>query len=202
MKRILLFSAALCCISLWSCNNDQGNLSPEELEIIKLNELIASQSGFDEEALIKDLLNGVFISKTTFLYRNGKCIASSLDLWCGVSPLPQPVVFFKDGTCKMGSLDPITLPELEDSTSIEVECTWRYDSTTRSIITDMAIVGTELIYTYTAKILYYKDHIIVWEGDILGSIGIDADGEQWADYMRTSGYIDMESRDLYVNTLK
>lgn len=72
-------AAALGCMSLWSCDNEQDldDLSPAELEILELEELISAQPRIDEEALVADLLKGTMqISSIYYFWEVNMCTHS------------------------------------------------------------------------------------------------------------------------------
>lgn len=186
MKRILLLAVALCSMSLFSCDNDQDQieLSPEELEIIKLEELIASQTDFDEDALIADLCKGSLKTDSEYYYKDGH--------FENERPISDGRViariFFADGTCRAcccvyptGKLEYIYSPYY-----------WRYDSATRSIITkykygDFNEDG-ELIYPeHSEKVLYYdaETHRLILEEEF-------GDDRRYYEKVRSSCYIDVD----------
>lgn len=183
MKRIFLLAAALGCMSLYSCNNEQDldNLSPIELEILELDNLIASQSGFDEEALLADLNRGTMKMDSFYIKYNGKFDELLLDggHYPGVKTL-----FFDDGTCRdcfsyneIGSLYTIYTYHKYD---------WQYDSDTRSIITWGPYYNhLDQSEGSVAKVLYYnaENHRLILEGHIFFL-------NQYIN--RISGYIDVD----------
>ena len=191
MKRLLLLAAAMCCISLVSCENEQdlGKLSPEDLEILEMNELISSQSGFDEETLLADLLKGTMKISSWYEQRNGNW--STFLLEGGAYPCSN-TLFFEDGTCKdCHTINPIG----ENGTpsgwiDTYAEYDWRYDSATQSIITKATyyIISPEGEPVYfeecAMKILYYNttDHRVILEGLVF---------EGYYE-LRMSGYIDVD----------
>ncbi len=186
MKRIFLLAAALCCISLYSCDNEQDldNLSPIELEILELDNLIASQSGFDEEALLADLNRGTMKMDSFYMKYNGKF--EDLDL-CGGSCPGVRTVFFNDGTCR----DCFSYVPLEDGipsgiTSYSYDkYDWQYDSDTQSIITWGPYYNYLDQYEGSAKVLYYnaESHRLILEGHMF----------TFDQYItRMSGYIDVD----------
>ncbi|MDE6862342.1 MAG: hypothetical protein K2J31_06365, partial [Alistipes sp.] len=192
MKRLLLLAAAMCCISLVSCDNEQdlGKFSPEDLEILEMNELISSQSGFDEEALVADLLNGTMKMTAHYLMIDGK--AEKAIPMGGPSPCIQ-TLFFEDGTCKdCRTINPIG----ENGTpsgwiDTYAEYDWRYDSSSHSIITHdtsygISYDGTILYHDECRiKVLYYNtdNHRLILEGHIFN---LDAH------IIRMTGYIDID----------
>ena len=183
MKRLLL-AAAMCCISLVSCDNepDFSDLSPLEWEILELDNLIASQSGFDEEALIADLTRGTMKINSHYILFDGsfdKCIIAGQ--YPGALSL-----FFDNGICKdcynyiKNNPDPNANGDLITGSSYS-EYDWKYDSDTYSIITYSPFIGKET----SAKILYYntEDHRLILEGTIF----MLHNGT-----FRLSGYIDVD----------
>ena len=188
MKRIFLLAAALCCISLYSCDNEQDldNLSPIELEILELDNLIASQSGFDEEALIADLKRGVMEASSTYEYYNDGTVDQCSIV--GAHYAGQTVVFFEDDTCwdcfsywySSSSSTPLDEP-------VHVQYTWRYDPETQSLVTEDRYNN---IGDSVAKIVYYnaENHRLIIEGNIFGFISPKWDIEK----MRMSCLIDVD----------
>lgn len=192
MKRIFLLAAALCCMLLYSCDNEQdlGNLSPIELEILELDNLIASQSSLDEDALLADLCRGTMKMTSHYIKENGTFDELLLD--GGRCPCIQ-TIFFEDGTCRdCYSYNPIgeggyPLGREDSYTKYD----WKYDSDTRSIITKvlyyMISPEGEPIYfnDSSMKILYYntENHSLILEGQIF---------EYDSEVIRMSGYIDVD----------
>ena len=113
MKRVLLL-VAICLAGLQACdNNEQEQLTPQEQELMEINNLIASQtvSGFDEQALLNDLKNGIMIPVSKYqLYPNGElCLYYPLDHVYR----PAPMAFFDDGTCQeFYACDPVACKEI------------------------------------------------------------------------------------------
>ncbi|MCX4262189.1 MAG: hypothetical protein OSJ31_04730 [Alistipes sp.] len=99
LASIAMLAAAMCCMSLTACDNDNDSdkLSPVELEILELDELIASQPELDEEAFIADLLKGTMKMTSHYIMNNGKFEELLVD--GGTIPCVQ-TVFFEDGTCR------------------------------------------------------------------------------------------------------
>ena len=179
MKRILLLAAAMCCISLVSCDNEQdlGKLSTEDLEILEMDELISSQSGFDETALISDLTRGTMKISSRYQYRDGKISMYSID---GMHLVAATTVFFDDGTCWDCFVS-------WSSNAIHNLFTWRYDHSTLSLITQDA---DHCYDECSAKVLYYntENHYLIIEGNIANILSPQSKIEK----VRLSGYIDVD----------
>ncbi|MDE6139778.1 MAG: hypothetical protein K2F95_02370 [Alistipes sp.] len=193
MKRLLLLAVAMCCISLYSCDNDKdlSDLSPFELEVLELDNLIASQSGFDEDALIADLCKGTMKMTSHYNVENGE-----VKQFVSPSGFSRPCIqtlFFENGTCRE-CFTALTIgigdnPSIKEDTYYE--CDWRYDSDTRSIIMHynnyLTTVDGERIYfdDTSTKVLYYntETHRLILEGHIYS----------YRRYIiRMSGYIDVD----------
>ncbi len=183
MKRIFLLAAALGCISLYSCDNEQDldNLSPEELEIIDMNNLIVSQSGFNEEALLTDLKRGTMKMKSWYQYNNGSL--SRLFL-VGGHLAGGIAIFFDEGIC-FDCYDSDWFPET-GSYPCREQFSWQYNPATQSFITQHS---NNNYSECSAKILYYntEDHRLIIEGDMFNLIST------WKlEKVRISGYIDVD----------
>ena len=185
MKRILLLVAAMCCISLVSCDNEQdlSDLSPVELEILELDNLIASQSGFDEQTLLADLLKGTMKMQHWYEYWNDGEITQNSMLG---GPYPATLaIFFEDGTCWdcysywYSSSQPNPMHE-----PIHEQFTWEYDTATHSLI-----ARNQYKQETIAKVLYYntEDHRLIIEGYFMYFESM------WKlEKVRISGYIDID----------
>jgi len=171
MKRIFFAVAAICSMSLWSCDNDLDNneLTPVEQEMLKLDEMIASQSGFDEAALLADLTNGTMIWKKIYYYSSeGSLVDEDMD----GDARNQGSVFFEDGT---GADYWFLGPNFPDP--VCKDFTWRYDSSISSLIThdpgySMTYDGEYIYYDEcSAKVLYYnsEDHCLILEGALFNT---------------------------------
>ncbi len=162
MKRIFFAAAVVCSISLWSCDNDQDNheLTPYEQEIFELDKLIASQSDFDEAALIADLTSGTMITKKNYYYSSEGPLG---DLYINGGAIDEKIIFFENGTGK----DYYTSCIPGDTYHCS-NFTWRYDSSTGSLITHRQGYDMAGIYydECSAKVLYYnsEDHFLILEG--------------------------------------
>ncbi len=193
MKRIFLLAAALGCISLYSCDNDQdlSDLTPFELEVLELNNLIASQSNFDEEALLDDLCRGTMKMTSHYNVENGEVVEFKWPAGFNVPCLQT--LFFADGTCRECYTEHTVgiggNPSVIEDTYYE--CDWRYDSDTRSIIMHYnnyltSVDGERIYFDDTAtKVLYYntETHRLILEGHIYS----------YRRYViRMSGYIDVD----------
>ena len=168
MKRILFFAAALCSVLLCSCDNDNDavELSPIELEIMELEELIASQTEIDEEALVADLCRGTVTVCSRYSYDNGVVEELELPYFDGYYIAE---IFFADGTALSYSYTYALGPGRYTCRPFY----WRYDSETQSLITkvdgyfyapveDQKIEYEEL----SAKVRYYntEDHRLILDG--------------------------------------
>ena len=184
MKRLLLLAAAMCCISLVSCDNemDSNELSPFELEVLELDNLIASQSGFDEEALIADLCNGTMKMQRWYEYNDDNISEIRL---VGGHCAGDIVIFFTEGICFDCYISDL-MPDMK-SYPCNAQFSWRYDPTTKSLITKQQ---DDNIYSEgSAKVLYYntEDHRLIIEGDFMHLESILK-----LERVRISGYIDVD----------
>ena len=182
----------MCCISLVSCDNemDSNELSPVELEILEMDNLIASQSGFDEEALIADLKRGTMkMTSTYFFIYGGYADPTTLGI-NGGRYIRAQIVLFMDKTCR--DCFAAYIPKRD----IYREYDWVYDTETRSITTHTSrySITYDGQYEYkedcSAKVLYYnaENHRLILEGDMF-NMAVAAWG---IERVRMSGYIDVD----------
>ena len=193
LASIAMLAAAMCCMSLTACDNDNDSdkLSPVESEILELDELIASQPELDEEAFIADLLKGTMKMTSHYIMNNGKFEELLVD--GGTIPCVQ-TVFLEDGTCRdCHTINPIGengAPSGWIDTYSEYD--WRYDGDTRSVIThaayDITSAEGEPIYydESSMKVLYYNtdNNRLILEGSVF---------EHVSETIRMSGYIDIDA---------
>lgn len=193
LASISMLAVAMCCMSLTACDNDNDSdkLSPVELEILELDELIASQPELDEEAFIADLLKGTMKMTSHYIMNNGKFEELLVD--GGTIPCVQ-TVFFEDGTCRdCHTINPIGENGApSDWIDTYSEYDWRYDGDTRSVIThaayDITSAEGEPIYYDESpmKVLYYNtdNNRLILEGSVF---------EHVSETIRMSGYIDIDA---------
>ncbi len=173
MKRILFFAAALCCMSLYSCDNDNEavELSPLEMELFELDQLINSQSGFDEETLLADLQSGTLHIDYEYRFFADGRLDDAIPM--GGSAIRQlGKVFCNNGKCYQIVYD------VYNSEHHAYSHDWSYDSATCSITTKWNgyRITYEGEYVYfdecTAKVLYYnaEDHKLILDGDIFNKV--------------------------------
>ena len=173
MKRILFFAAALCSMSLCSCDNDNEavELSPLEMELFELDQLINSQSGFDEKTLLADLQSGTLhIDYEYRFFADGRLETDTPRGGLGTIQLGQ--VFCNNGKCYQVVYD------VDDSKYHAYPHDWSYDSATCSITTkwNSYRITYEGEYEYfdecTAKVLYYnaENHRLILDGDIFNKV--------------------------------
>lgn len=166
MKRIfycIALAVAMCCTACES-NDDNVELTPMEQKLLEIDELIATQSSedIDDEALIADLTTGVFISSSWYEYYGERWHDRRYETGgsTGVT-----VIFMEDGICRSFTESPeyiyfdMFLREL-GYVGYYTEYTWSYDADTRTISTVRR--GSVV----KAEVRYYKDHHIIFYGDI------------------------------------
>jgi len=202
MKRALLL-VAICLAGLQACdNNEQEQLTPQEQELMEINNLIASQtvSGFDEQALLNDLKNGIMIPVSKYqLYPNGElCLYYPLD--CVYRP--TTMAFFDDGTCQeFYACNPVACKEIvpDDETIYpdyfcycHNDYTWEYNPATKSLLTQNIYYKNS---PSSAKVMYYDSvtHKLIIKGNLCTY-------NDPSTYMLAICYIDTNSniRDTYL----
>ncbi len=194
MKRLLLL-VAICLAGLQACDNiEQEQLTPMEIEILEIDDLIASQAetGFDEQDLLSDLKSGTVIKTSLFDYKNGEIVASSYDYddpskgWKGIV-WRKTYIFSEDGLCRKCSRG--NAPDMDDYFYTSFD--WKYNPQTKSIETKFNELDGD--FSFSAKVLYYNKESgkLILEGDLCGCIGVYGGGEPVADYSRMAFHIDL-----------
>lgn len=124
------------------------------------------------EQLVSDLQSGVFVASDVEVYSGDKCIKAFGQLEFGSLfakgcdyCVAQPMVFLKDGECRMGYMAGLysQCENAEDHAYLYHTMSWSYDIAA----SELTIHSKELskgVYSSTLKVLEYKDGNLLLEG--------------------------------------
>ncbi len=203
MKRALLL-VAICLAGLQACDNiEQEQLTPMEIEILEIDDLIASQAetGFDEQELLNDLKTGTINETAYFQYKNGKLVQSSYDDIDG-KVIPH-YIFLSDGTCRKCFIQG-AFSNILGTSFAYINFDWEYNPQTKSIETKFNELDGD--FSFSAKVVYYNKESgkLILEGNLCDCIGVYGGGEPVADYSRMTFHIDLnpETREDYLTNYR